>query len=353
MNSFTPVDVMTGSRLHFGLICGTPETGWVFGGFAMMLRNPGWHLRLQAAPSGPEIVCSDPGVTRRILDVLARLRPLPGCDESGIRHECGIRHESGIRIECGIRIEVLRASRLHAGLGAGTQLALAVARGLEVVFHARAARSATELARILGRGSRSGAGTWGFFRGGYLVDYGIPAAGASERAVLQLPVPDAWRFVVVWPKQGAGLSGDCEHSFFEQRRSMSADAISELTGLIQNRLIPAVRREDFALYARSVEEYGRAIGRFYAPAQGDVFSHPGMGRLVASLQAAGIRGAAQSSWGPGICIPACSITQARRIQSVIEQQSDVQDYELLVTEALNHGATIRSPAPETSGAVRA
>ncbi len=335
MNNFTPVDVITGSRLHFGLICGTPETRWVFGGFAMMLRNPGWHLRLQVSRSGPEIVCSDHGVTRRILDVLARLRQLPGCDEPGIR------------------IEVLRPSRLHAGLGAGTQLALAVARGLEVMFHAHAARSPAELAEILGRSSRSAAGTWGFFRGGYLVDYGIPTAGISERTVLQLPVPESWRFVVVWPKHGAGLSGECEHAFFEQRRTMSAEVVSELADQIQNRLIPAIRRQDFAMYARAVEEYGRAIGRFYAPAQGDVFSHPGIGRLADRLQAAGIHGTAQSSWGPGICIPACSITQASRIQSVIEQQPDVQDYELLVTEALNHGATVRSPAPEPAGWVRA
>ena len=347
MSSVTPVDVLTGSRLHFGLICGTPETGWVFGGFAMMLRNPGWHLRLQAAASGPEIVCSDPAVTRKILDVLSRLRDRSGNDESGIRDACGIRHKSGVRIE------VLRPSRLHAGLGAGTQLALAVARGLEVLFHAQAARSATELSNILGRGSRSAAETWGFVRGGCLVDYGVPTAGASDRTVLQLPVPDAWRFVVVWPGHGAGLSGDCEHSFFEQRRTMSASVVSELSDLIQNRLVPAVRREDFALYARSVEEYGRVIGQFYAPAQGNVFSHPGTGRLVARLWAAGIHGAAQSSWGPGICIPACSVAQAREIQSFIEHQPDVQDYELIVTEALNHGATIRSPAPETSGAVRA
>ena len=58
----------------------------------------------------------------------------------------------------------------HAGLGSGTQLALAVGRALSQLMGAPLA--AADLARITGRGLRSGVGIAGFDQGGLLLDGG-------------------------------------------------------------------------------------------------------------------------------------------------------------------------------------
>ncbi|MGV2340606.1 MAG UNVERIFIED_CONTAM: hypothetical protein LVR18_43685 [Planctomycetaceae bacterium] len=40
----TRVAARTGARLHFGLILGSPASGWEFGGAGLMVAQPGWKI---------------------------------------------------------------------------------------------------------------------------------------------------------------------------------------------------------------------------------------------------------------------------------------------------------------------
>ncbi len=360
MNNHETVDVITGARLHFGLLCGTAETGWQFGGVGLMVNNPGWHIRLRSNPSDssavplqaasrqakalpattvPESIPAD-AVTRdevaqKVQEILSHLQPhLKAPVDSKA-------------------IQILQTCPAHAGFGAGTQLALAIASAIKVQQDARPSGGTplssglSQLAGILGRASRSAIGTEGFARGGFLVDHGLPQAGQSVRRIQRLDVPDSWRFLLVRPGDSTGLSGSSEKEYFDRRCTMPTELVTELVNLIEEQLVPALQQASFHRFAESLGTYGQLTGQFYSPAQGDVFSSPRMSALAKWLASRKISGAAQSSWGPGICIPTASAADATQLVRDITAYLNDPNVSLIVTSARNYGATIRTSAPES------
>lgn len=320
MNQLT---VTTGSRLHFGLILSSQHKPWHFGGAGLMVRNPGWTVELYREPLTSDVIAgSSEAVTRTEL-VLKRLRETTDVPFVRIR----------------IRTEV----PFHTGLGSGTQLALAVASGIRTLFQIPLASSSLELSRLAGRAERSAIGTGGFELGGFLIDRG---ASESSQRITRIVVPEQWRFILVRPESGAGISGQTEQAYFGKQNFMPTDLVAELTSILSGKLDAAIVKNDFEAFATELEHYGNLAGSFYAQEQGDIFSDPVIRRLVDRLHSKGVIGAAQSSWGPGICIPARSESHAREILTRIPDQIDGSRLITAVTEAMNHGATHAWPAPE-------
>ncbi len=320
------IDVSTGSRLHFGLICGTAETGWKFGGIGMMLRHPAWQISLQPARSQQEQIVASPEATSRTIEFLEQIRtriPLPS-----------------------VNVTISAEVPFHTGLGGGTQLGLALAAAAELLSTQRASHDPYQLAQLAQRAERSAIGTAGFRDGGCLIDHGFPADPSNGRQVDRIAVPEDWRFVLVRPKEAQGLSGDQERSFFNQRIQMPELLVKQLAAQINSHLAVSLRDRRFDDFADGLESYGNAVGQFYAAEQGDVFAHPAVRVLVEQLRAQGIHGAAQSSWGPGICIPARSISHAQLIDSLIPASIDRTPLTTLISEPLNVGATLRTSSPE-------
>ena len=99
-----------------------------------------------------------------------------------------------------------RALPAHAGLGSGTQLALAVARALAELHGVTT--DAAALARAVGRTRRSAIGTWTFAGGGLVLEGGRRRKAKGSRPCwLACPFPPAWRCVVAIPDAAAGMSG--------------------------------------------------------------------------------------------------------------------------------------------------
>ena len=74
-----------------------------------------------------------------------------------------------------VDIEIHKSIPEHAGLGSGTQLALAVGSAISNLFNLKL--SLMDIGRILDRGNRSGIGIGAFEHGGFLIDGG---KGKSE-----------------------------------------------------------------------------------------------------------------------------------------------------------------------------
>src|SRR5262245_47924934 len=133
------VQVTAPSRLHFGLWSLRDGDRRQFGGVGAMIDRPNVELRISEsekfAAEGPS---ADRAIVfaRRWAD-FHRLN-LPRC-----------------------RLQIRQAIPEHAGLGSGTQLALAVAAGLSA-FIDLPAQSPQELALSVNRGLRSAVGTYGF-----------------------------------------------------------------------------------------------------------------------------------------------------------------------------------------------
>lgn len=352
MTSLDTVDVITGARLHFGLICGTPATGWNFGGFGLMVRDPGWHLRIRQQPSEVPLATAAGALSADVVTVCST-DGVPSSVSADRVSAAVARAQEVLGISSGsLTVEVLRSMPLHSGFGSGTQLALAMVSGMQVLRRYDRSFDMQQLAEQLGRAGRSAIGTEGFSKGGLIVDYGRTSTSGEPRRLLRVSLPDDWRFVLVRPESVSGLSGESERQYFERRCTMSVDLIRSVGDMIEGPLLTAVREQSFALFAETLSAYGQQIGRFYASAQGDVFSSPQMGDLANWLESQGVHGTAQSSWGPGVCIPAASENDAETIAEMIARRLARQDsgrsgesVQITVTSALNHGASIRSAAP--------
>lgn len=322
------VQVTTGSRLHFGLICSTPESGWQFGGVGLMLRTPAWNLTVLRSRSGSDQIEGDRETTERTHEFLSFLR-----QQRTVPH---------------VHIAFTQEIPFHTGLGGGTQLGLALAAAAELISGRSDCHNPWHLAQLAHRAERSAVGTAGFRCGGFLIDRGQSYSATEHDRVERVAIPDHWRFLLVRPVAAQGLSGVRERQFFSRRVQMSAELVGQLATQIEQRIVPAIHANEFGTFASALQTYGDSVGTFYASEQGDVFAHPVIRELVRNLRSAGVVGAAQSSWGPGICIPAGSQQDAEAIAGLIPQSLNGTSLITTISEPLNMGASVSFVAPESS-----
>jgi beta-RFAP synthase len=206
-------------------------------------------------------------------------------------------HHHGI--DTGARITVHRSLPTHAGLGSGTQLALAVARALAEIYGC--ANEPRELARAVGRARRSAIGTWTFAGGGLVVEGGRRADGdACGPLIARLPFPPAWRCVVAVPGGPPGISGAEEANAFAQLKKPTERDVERVAHLVLMTLLPALADADLDMFGRALSEIQEITGQWFAEAQGGTFA-PGPGRdLVRRFAEWGAAGVGQSSWGPAV-----------------------------------------------------
>lgn len=310
--------INAGSRLHFGLICGTADSGWQYGGLGLMIDQPSWSIAVQRADQTN--IHADEKVRQRIQQVLDR------------RSSMG---EANGPVD--IRVE--KAALLHNGLGSGTQLTLAIATALEIL-QGNGRPAAHQIAEKYDRARRSCVGTRGFDRGGLIVDRG--------RHVDELPecieFPTAWKMVLVAPEQSEGMSGPKEERFFGKQPPLEKHLVSKLAHLIENMIVPAVHHRQYDVFAAGLAEYGTLAGDFYADEQGGLYSSPLLSHLAADLEDAGYGAGVQSSWGPTICYPCPDQKTAESLQQRVQLWDNDSRLRCIVTQARNRGADFESEA---------
>ena len=129
-----------------------------------------------------------------------KLAPARTFQASGPERERALRYLQRLLQSCGInaayRLHIEEAIPSHAGLGSGTQLALAVGSALAALEGL--ALDLREIATRLGRGARSGIGIVTFQHGGVVLD-SDPEAELQEtlhksRALFRAAA-EAWRYV--------------------------------------------------------------------------------------------------------------------------------------------------------------
>jgi beta-ribofuranosylaminobenzene 5'-phosphate synthase len=275
--------VETGARLHFGFQNLALAHDRLYGGVGLALAEPRLVVEAERADSIQ--------VDYRDAEPFAR----DVCDILGVE---------------GVRLDVPERFPRHAGLGSGTQLALASLVAIGGAYDRTV--DPRECAPALGRGGRSGVGVAAFERGGFVVDAGHPTerftSAPPERGDWSVPRPVArhdlpadWRFVLVTPDVPPGRSGTPEE---ESMRSVVERAdpsvADEMATLLVRRVLPAVAEGDVAAFGRAIARLGRLNGAWYADEQGGVYRPPA-GQVVEALSdSPAIYGAGQSSWGPTV-----------------------------------------------------
>jgi len=268
------VYVKTPARLHLGLIDLNGDLGRLFGGLGVCIDRPNVILEAQQSEKLSAI-----GEKTALVKTLAK------------------RFLETYNIKSSASINIKKSIPEHAGLGSGTQLALAVATALSKLFSVDA--SIQELAKTMGRGQRTSVGTTIFEQGGFVVDGGKNVNKASfPTLIFRQPFPRDWVFVVAIPNVKKGLAKDEETAAFNAIAPMTAEDAGKMCRLTMMKLLPALIERDIKSFGEALTQIQKVIGGYFAEAQGGTYSSQTATEGIALMQKLGAYGAGQSSWGP-------------------------------------------------------
>ncbi len=317
------VRVAVAARLHLGFLDLNGGLGRRFGSLGLALDGPETVLELSRAltdsASGPQSDRAAEDVRR-----LAAHLGLPG----------------------GHRIVIGRAIPAHAGLGSGTQLALAAAAALRTL-HGLALDIESD-AMALDRGARSGIGTGLFLRGGLALDGGRGHEDRPAPIIARLPFPEDWHVLLILDPAGQGIHGPAEIAAFKALPTFPAETAAHLCRLAVMQALPALAERDLSAFGRAITEIQKHVGDHFGAVQGGRFASPGVAATLDLLAANGVEGYGQSSWGPTGFAFAASRADARRLHDIAMPVASEKGVALQIVKGRNSGATI----DETVEAVR-
>lgn len=315
--------VITPSRLHFALIDLNGELGRIDGSIGLTLASPSVRVHADRARGWEVHGEVPPLILRRVHSILRWLqeeRQLPGA-----------------------RLELRETIPLHVGLGAGTQLALGVARAVYGAYDLEWDTHA--VAKSIGRGGTSGIGVTAFDSGGFILDGGhrFPAEKASflpSSAAKGVPLPPVlmryvfpdWPVLLVLPNC-RHISGEDEIRRFQTLCPISPDTAERNCHIILMQLLPAILERDLDAFGESLNRL-QEIGwkRVEHEAQGII-----VGKTREFLLSHGAVGVALSSWGPTLAAFGEDIKRLHALaEDFVEQLPE--GGRCILTHANNEGA---------------
>jgi beta-ribofuranosylaminobenzene 5'-phosphate synthase len=239
----------------------------------------------------------------------------------------------------GHMVDVLEVVPAHAGLGSGTQLALAVAAGVRCLHGLSLDIEGDAL--HLGRGARSGVGIGLFHHGGLVVDGGRTKREAPAPIVSHIRFPERWRIIVVLDRARRGIHGAEEVAAFGKLPPFLEDDAAKLCRLVIMKMLPAVAEEDIISFGAAVKEIQECLGDYFALAQGgSPFTSPDVAAVLATLDREGGYGIGQSSWGPTGFVFSAAPAEADRLAAIAQQHPRGRGLDIRVCAGFNHGAEI-------------
>jgi beta-RFAP synthase len=308
------ITVTTTARLHFGFLDPSGRGPQPFGSFGLSLDQPCTRLTLERAEA---------------------------FEASGPEADRAERYLRGLATGCGLarayRLKMDEAIPSHAGLGSGTQLALAVGSALAAAEDLDL--SPLEIAGRLGRGARSGIGIATFETGGAVLDSG-PADGTPPQLIARVAFPKAWRVVLIFDDNAKGLDGASEVAAFEALPDFPATETEALRLGIVERALPALAASDFATFSAEVGQLQTRMGAYFAPLQGGLFTSPLVADSLQWLRGQGVTGLGQSSWGPTGFAFADSEEAGRALLAAARGQASGTALRFELARGRNQGAEI-------------
>ena len=190
---------------------------------------------------------------------------------------------------------------VHAGLGSGTQMALAIGMGINHLFNLQL--SLSQIATAAMRGKRSGIGIGAFEQGGFLVDTGKlgdiklgdgKLAEALPKIAMRQDFPEDWRVLLVQDSAHIGVHGALESQAFKTLKP----AQGSLNSMVFKRMIPAMQQADLLAFGACMQDLQAYNGAYFAPIQGGHYASQDAGNILNWLQQNGAPCVGQSSWGP-------------------------------------------------------
>lgn len=323
------VRIVAPGRLHIGFLDLNGSLGRRFGSLGLTLERPATRVFMQTAAE-PSAVGPDSDRARQALSRIARTH---GVDER-------------------VRIVVEEALPAHSGLGSGTQMALAIGVGASLL-NGRGIDS-PQVAASLSRGARSSIGLGAFQGGGVLLDGGQPAGERPSQPpplLSRIAIPAAWRILLIFDATRAGLSGATESEAMEGLPEFPEALADRLCRLVLMAALPAAASGDARRFGLAVGEIQRRLGDHFSRFQGGRFTSPDVAEALQLIEAAGVPGVGQSSWGPtGFAIFGEAQAAELMASDLRARFADRPNLTFDVVSGNNHGATIEDARYGDDGA---
>ena len=274
------VQVNCNSRLHMGFFDLNGNLGRKFGSIGLSLDAPA--IELTACPAkvlnvtgGHDVPAT---VMAKVYDIAAMLTA-----------KLALRPVS---------IDIRQHIPEHAGLGSGTQMALAVGAALNQLFALNL--NAQQIALLCNRGKRSGIGIAAFEQGGLLIDGG--RINGSQHMVPPLlaryDFPEQWHILLIFDHRQPGVHGQQELAAFDALPAFPESLAADLCRQVLMCAMPAILEQDLAAFGKAIQALQQQVGDYFAPAQGGRYASKTVSDVLNYLQQAGVACFGQSSWGP-------------------------------------------------------
>jgi beta-RFAP synthase len=312
----TAVRVTAPARLHLGFLDLAGDLGRRFGSIGLAIDRPATELVVShsktLSATGPD--------SERALKALRRLVPMlaPGGT---------------------FRVDVASAIPSHAGLGSGTQLALAVGAALLALRGGE--RELPEIAAEMDRGARSAIGMAAFESGGFIVDGGRGTEDRPPPILMRIDFPEAWRVLLIIDPRATGVHGDAETQAFATLPPLPKDASAHVCRLVLMQLAPGLIEADIGAFGAAISDIQAIIGNHFAAAQGgSPWASQAVGRIAEQMKEAGAFGIGQSSWGPTGFAFTPTKELADRLYIFLSEAARAEGLEILVAKGRNGGACV-------------
>lgn len=281
----TKISIKSTARLHMGFFDLHGGLGRKFGSIGLSLATPSIELAAEISDT-----LHVEGVASAVDKVSAIARQLI----------------AKLNINGSVRLNVRQHIPEHAGLGSGTQSALAVGTAISRLYNLNL--STAQIAELTGRGGRSGIGIAAFNHGGLLVDGGRASrlsTSSSKLSFSKVPpllarydFPEDWRILLIIDSSQPGIHGEVEREAFNKLPEFSENLAAHLCRYVLMQAMPALVEHDLTAFGFAIQELQSHVGDYFAPAQGGRYASQQVGAVLQALQNMGVACFGQSSWGP-------------------------------------------------------
>ncbi len=314
------------SRLHFGLFAFGEGHQTQFGGVGLMIDRPKTRLRFAHSQKLSLQVTDEPRA-RRTIEKWFNL------------HADQLREPILDISKLGVAIRQVSGPASHVGLGAGTQVTLALVAGLDRWFRISPEMTIAD-AEHFGRARRSAVGSHGFFLGGLIIDQGKNDIAGVGILGERFELPSQWRVVLTCPRHRQGPCGQQEEELFHSLPPVKLDSANGLRQLVDEQLIPAARAADFDQFSETIYEFGYRAGLCFGSYQGGPYNGPDVSRIVDFVRSIGVKGVGQSSWGPTVFALCSSPADAELLSANLQKEFSPSDYWHEITPINNQGYSV-------------
>ena len=313
------VSVTTTARLHMGFFDLNGNLGRQFGSIGVSLDQP--VTELMAMPSGT-FTAEGPGAARAVK--LAKK----------------LSQALSLQPGRGMHMQLRQTIPEHAGLGSGTQLALAVGLAMNRLYDL--GLLIRDVARLTERGARSGIGLGTFAAGGVIIDGGRGSQTVIPPVIARTEFPEAWRIVLIFDRGQAGVHGAQEIEAFRSLPEFPADVAAMLCRRVLMQALPALAEQDLQTFGAAIRELQEHTGDHFAPAQGGRYASPAVARVLRWLAEQGVCCYGQSSWGPtGFAVVEDEATAQALMTRLAETFSDEPSLTFMRCKGRNEGGLVR------------